>query len=161
MRGKLYALRTAWVQGVSAVYGLEDEAPLNQSLGSVVTQQARCIAFPNVLQHRVGQFELQDPTAPGHRKICALFLVDPNKRIRSTATVPPQQHEWFCQELLLLRRFKEMPPSVRDHVFSYSDWPMDRAAACAHRERLMHERSVLVGQHNDEAFERSFSLCEH
>ena len=44
-------------------------------------------------------FKLADPTKPGHRKILALFLVDPNIRIISTANVPPQQREWWAEEV--------------------------------------------------------------
>ncbi|NEE29990.1 DUF4246 domain-containing protein, partial [Streptomyces sp. SID7982] len=61
--------------GLREVYGLEDEEALNQTLGSAVTPAGRCLAFPNVLQHRVGSFRLTDPTRPGHRKILAFFLV--------------------------------------------------------------------------------------
>jgi len=49
----------------------------NQEIGSISTSEGRCIAFPNIYQHRVSPFELIDKTKPGHRKIVALFLVDP------------------------------------------------------------------------------------
>ena len=45
---------------------------------------AGLLAFPNVVQHRVSPFRLADPTRPGHRKLLALFLVDPHIRILST-----------------------------------------------------------------------------
>jgi hypothetical protein len=49
-----------------------------QTIGNVECREDRLIRFPNTLQHLVGPFELEDPTKPGHRKILALFLVDPN-----------------------------------------------------------------------------------
>nr|WP_307613641.1 DUF4246 domain-containing protein [Nocardia caishijiensis] len=122
--------------GVSDVYGLDDEDPLNQELGSVRTTTGRCVAFPNIYQHRVAPFRLDDPTREGHRKIVAFFLVDPSVTITSTADVPPQQ-PWS-------------PTST-----------MTRAQAEGFREQLMHERKFFVDEHNEEYFEREFYLCEH
>ena len=51
-------------------------------------------------QHRVSPFELADPTKPGHRRFIALWLVDPHKRIISTANVPPQQLSWWAESLV-------------------------------------------------------------
>ena len=146
---------------VDEVYGLGDSEPLNVHLGSVVTQQGRCVAFSNQLQHQVQPFCLDDPLLPGSRKICALFLVDPNKRILSTGTVPPQQRDWLRQELLMMRPFMTLPRAVLDKVIGYLDYPMDWNTACKHRDRLMAERSTIVRNQNKEIFERPFSLCEH
>ncbi|MFD8820894.1 DUF4246 domain-containing protein [Streptomyces sp. NPDC059605] len=122
--------------GVSEMYGLSNEDPLNQLLGSVSTPAGRCLAFPNVLQHRVGSFRLADPTAPGYRKILAFFLVDPSERIVSTSDVPPQQ-PWAETSTMTLEQAKE------------------------YREQLMQERKFFVDEHNYELYERPFSLCEH
>ncbi|MFF5701178.1 DUF4246 domain-containing protein [Streptomyces sp. NPDC012794] len=122
--------------GLREVYGLEDEDALNQVLGSVSTPAGRCLAFPNVLQHRVGSFRLTDPTRPGHRKILAFFLVDPSQRIVSTSDVPPQQ-PWSDTSTMTLEQAEE------------------------HREQLMRERKFFVDEHNDQLYEREFSLCEH
>ncbi|MFF4082602.1 DUF4246 domain-containing protein [Streptomyces sp. NPDC001777] len=122
--------------GMSEVYGLSNEDPLNQLLGSASTPAGRCLAFPNVLQHRVGSFRLADPTAPGHRKILAFFLVDPSERIVSTSDVPPQQ-PWADTSTMTLEQAKE------------------------YREQLMKERKFFVDEHNYELYERPFSLCEH
>lgn len=51
-------------------------------------------------QHRVSPFELADKTKPGHRRFIALWLVDPHKRIVSTANVPPQQLSWWAESLI-------------------------------------------------------------
>lgn len=68
-----------------------------QNYGSVETPEGRLLAFPNVFQHRVSPFKLADPTKPGHRRFIALWLVDPYRRIISTANVPPQQQEWWVE----------------------------------------------------------------
>ncbi|WP_236242497.1 DUF4246 domain-containing protein [Streptomyces sp. CC228A] len=122
--------------GMREVYGLEDEDALNQVLGSAATPAGRCLAFPNMLQHRVSPFRLADPTRPGHRKILAFFLVDPSVRIVSTSDVPPQQ-PWSDTSTMTLEQAKE------------------------YREQLMLERKFFVDEHNEELYEREFSLCEH
>jgi len=49
-------------EGVEVVYGLRDEEPLNQILGSIITKEGRCIAFPNTVQHQVNPFEVKSAT---------------------------------------------------------------------------------------------------
>ena len=123
-------------QGVREVYGLENEEALNQVFGAVPTPEGRCLAFPNILQHRVSPFRLADPSRPGHRKILAFFLVDPSERIVSTSDVPPQQ-PWAETSTMTLEEAK------------------------AFREELMKERKFFVDEHNEQVYEREFSLCEH
>lgn len=118
------------------VYGLENEDALNQKLGSASTPAGRCLAFPNILQHRVGSFRLTDATRPGHRKILAFFLVDPSEKIVSTSDVPPQQ-PWSETSTMTLEQAK------------------------SYREQLMQERKFFVDEHNEQLYEREFSLCEH
>ncbi|MFF5480866.1 DUF4246 domain-containing protein [Streptomyces sp. NPDC012935] len=122
--------------GLREVYGLEDEDALNQILGSASTPAGRCLAFPNILQHRVGSFRLTDPTRPGRRKILAFFLVDPSEKIVSTSDVPPQQ-PWSGTSTMTLEQAK------------------------SYREQLMQERKFFVDEHNEQLYEREFSLCEH
>lgn len=122
--------------GLREVYGLEDEDALNQVLGSASTPAGRCLAFPNILQHRVGSFRLMDPTRPGYRKILAFFLVDPSEKIVSTSDVPPQQ-PWSDTSTMTLEQAKN------------------------YREQLMQERKFFVDEHNEQLYEREFSLCEH
>lgn len=74
--------------------GARSDGPMNQRLPSTILPAGRCIAFPNLYQHRVGRFSLQDPTRSGHRVILSILLADPNARVISTASVPPQQAEW-------------------------------------------------------------------
>ncbi|MFE0138107.1 DUF4246 domain-containing protein [Streptomyces sp. NPDC059037] len=122
--------------GVREVYGLENEDALNQMLGSASTPAGRCLAFPNILQHRVGSFRLTDATRPGHRKILAFFLIDPSEKIVSTSDVPPQQ-PWSETSTMTLEQAK------------------------SYREQLMQERKFFVDEHNEQLYEREFSLCEH
>ncbi|GAB3455741.1 hypothetical protein GCM10027570_36640 [Streptomonospora sediminis] len=122
--------------GMSEVYGLDNEEPLNQVLGSASTPAGRCLAFPNILQHRVDPFRLADPTRPGYRKILVFFLVDPSVPLVSTSDVPPQQ-PWAETSTMTLEQAK------------------------GYREQLMRERKFFVDENNEELYEREFSLCEH
>lgn len=77
--------------GVKAVYGLVDDGPLVQEIGRISCIQGRSVVWPNTLQHKVQDFELENEDEPGVRKILVFFLVDPSIRILSTADLP-QQH---------------------------------------------------------------------
>ncbi len=123
-------------KGVRAVYGVGDEDAMNQVLGSAETQAGRALAFPNILQHYVDPFRLADPSRPGYRKILVFFLVDPSVTIVSTSDVPPQQ-PWSATSTMTLEQAREF------------------------RRQLMQERKFFVDEHNEEIYEREFSLCEH
>ena len=77
------------------LWNIENNDPGVQDSGSVVTREGRLVTFPNIIQHRVDGFRLQDPTKPGHRKIVALFLVNPNVNILSSANIPCQRKDWW------------------------------------------------------------------
>ncbi|KAI8807809.1 hypothetical protein BJ742DRAFT_810864 [Cladochytrium replicatum] len=64
--------------------------PKNQVWGKVEVSEGLCLAFSNLYQHKEKRFERVDKTKPGHQKILAFFLVNPNKRVLSTADIPPQ-----------------------------------------------------------------------
>ncbi|MEU8433908.1 DUF4246 family protein [Streptomyces sp. NPDC029216] len=68
--------------------------------------------------------------------ILAFFLVDPSETIVSTSDVPPQQ-PWSDTSTMTLAQ-------ARDY-----------------REQLMRERKFFVDEHNEQLYEREFSLCEH
>jgi hypothetical protein len=148
-------------RGVRTVYGLASDDALNQPLGELITQEDRCIAFPNLHQHRVAPFQLQDPTQIGVRKILVFFLVDPSIRILSTAHIPPQQSHWLINLLRSMALFQTLPSLVVDKIMSYVDFPMSLNHAKQHREKLMLERKYFISQNNELLFERPFSLCEH
>ena len=149
-------------RGVEAVYGLRNDEALVQQLGAVDTCSGRCIAFPNIYQHRVAPFSLLDHSQPGHRSILVAFLVDPNVSIISTSRVPPQQKDWMKrQDQQLVTDALGGIRVLSEVVGSYVDWPMSREEAEQHRAALMHERKYFVQENTATVFEREFSLCEH
>ena len=136
-------------RALETIFNFENQGPSIQDLGAVVTRQGRLLCFPNVMQHRVHPFHLVDPTKPGHRKILALFLVDPHLPIISTANIPPQQKAWWCEEVEKVGALNDMPVEIRDSIFEAVDEPISLEEAKAQREELMEERKHFMAYHGD------------
>ena len=135
-----------------------------QLLGSVDTREGRLLTFPNILQHQVQPFELEDPTKPGHRKLVALFLVDPGIRVISTANVPCQQKEGWSEKLAGMdgAPLEKLPVELREKVIDEVDeFPISLKEAKELRVELMEERKGLVQVQGDAFLANEFSLCEH
>lgn len=152
---------------LTEIYGCYNDQPEVQEAGSVLCCEGRLLTFPNILQHQVQPFKLADPAKKGHRKILALFLVDPGIRIISTANVPPQQRDWWGEEVTKQRgpsnkAFGKLSAELKDKIIDeVDDFPIGLDEAKEIRLRLMAERSQYVSD-SKAAFERrAFSLCEH
>lgn len=137
-------------------------------VGAVKTSVNRCIDFPNIYQHQVSSFKLVDPTKPGHRKIVALFLVDPENRIPSTSEIPPQQSHWAREaifEALAANGHNQMKSSLLvelvDMVADCVDNVMNLEEVKAYRLELMDERTAFVDVVDKQHFCTDFSFCEH
>ncbi|CAK7216895.1 hypothetical protein SCUCBS95973_002967 [Sporothrix curviconia] len=142
--------------------GVENEGVAVQDLGSVLTRPGRLLAFPNVLQHRVGSFELQDATKPGHRKILAMFLIDPHRRVLSSANVPPQRKDWWSEYVHDTPALSRLPNELFTHVIDLVDsFPLSWDQAVEIRADLMKQRSAFTQQQEQEINEHTFSFCEH
>lgn len=152
------------------IFGCAQDEPKVQVLGSVKTLEGRLITFPNILQHQVQPFELADRTKPGHRKIVVLFLVDPNVRVISTASVPCQQLDWW-KDANITRSVQpgsnrglldSLPIEVQNQVFDQVEgFPISLEEAKKLRLELMEERKKFVLDSQRMIEERVFSLCEH
>jgi len=132
-----------WLENVFGCH----ESSAAQQVGSIETREDRVITFPNLLQRQVQPFKLADPTRPGHRKILALFLVDPHIRIISTANVPCQQRDWWSQAISndVNGRFSNLPPEIHEKVIDeVEDFPISLETAKRLREDLMEERKSLT-----------------
>ncbi|KAF5383181.1 hypothetical protein D9615_005038 [Tricholomella constricta] len=152
-----------------AVFGCDSDGPGIQEVGAVETREGRLLTWPNILQHQVQPFRLADATKPGHRKIVALFLVDPGIRIVSTANVPCQQKEWWSEKVVAAEGEKgrgnaiaELPLELRDHIFGdVEEFPIGLGEAKEVRVQLMEERKKFVVAHGKAFARHEFSLCEH
>lgn len=155
-----------------------------QPRGSCTPKKGRTLAWANVWQHRVDAVKLEDDKKPGKRTIVCFFLVDPTLRIRSTATVPPQQKAWLHSEAQQKVLKDELSDLVADKVASNLEGiGMTYEEAVERRARLMKERSrftdkkensmfMLENSEEEESeeyyddddvfvYDRGFSLCEH
>ncbi|KAG8996729.1 hypothetical protein FRB94_008066 [Tulasnella sp. JGI-2019a] len=122
--------------GARLVWGLDHTCDSNQVIGGVKTIQGRCIAFPNIYQHRVSPFRLQDTSKPGHRKILALFLVDPKQHTPSTSDIPPQQEHLArgaMESASTTSLLHTMPPELLNMVANQVDSLMTLEEAKAYR----------------------------
>lgn len=151
---------------IDRTYAIDSTGNTLQDVGSVLTRPGRALFFPNVFMHRVSPFRLDDPTRPGHRKILALFLVDPAIPITSTAHVPPQQKDWWVEETQLSSSSSaaygsRLPPELRNMVVDSVDFPIDLAEAKDIRAELMAERSGMQGKMRQELNHTEWNFCEH
>lgn len=144
-------------KGMFHIYGLVHGEPLSQRLGYIETIEERCIVFPNMLQHKVESFELENPEENGHRRILVFFLVDPTMKITSTADIPQQQRNWIFDEISISTNIASV---LIDIICDYAGL-MDLAKAKEHRDALMKERKYIIDLNTNDIFEREFSLCEH
>jgi hypothetical protein len=136
-------------QFLQAVYGFGDDVRgsgntnVTQDLGGVVCQEGRLLTFPNTVQNRVSPFSLADRSKPGHRKILALFLVDPHRRVISSANVPPQREDWGGQRQQAVNHvLSRLPLELQYIVQSYIDPLMTINEAKAHRLELMKDHGL-------------------
>ncbi|KAJ7640393.1 hypothetical protein DFH06DRAFT_1477909 [Mycena polygramma] len=153
---------------MGCLYGISTSDECVQDIGDMVTKEGRALSWPNVYQHCVSSFHLSDPTKPGHRKILAIFLVDPTiDPIPSTTNVPPQQAEWASEALqeslkdassLVSRLPQELADLIKGQLASTA---MTLKEASAYRLALMEERTVFIKAHSDIAYSVAFNMCEH
>ncbi|KAI4219368.1 MAG: hypothetical protein L6R40_008726, partial [Gallowayella cf. fulva] len=137
-------------KAVQQIYGFENGDPTIQNLGRVLTRESRLLCFPNVMHHRISPFRLTDPSKPGHRKILALFLVDPHVKIISTENVPPQQHAWWREKVRDAGVFEKLPPELAENVVDSTKFPVTLEKAREQRGELMAERKAFVKWHTED-----------
>ncbi|KAL0477394.1 hypothetical protein AKO1_005819, partial [Acrasis kona] len=145
--------------GAKTIYGMTHSGPLNQPVGSIITQEDRCIAFPNYLQHKVAPFSLIDHTQEGYRKILVFFLVDPDHEIISTSNVRPQQLSWIIPSLIAVFQ-NVFPIEVIMLILEYCSDYMTLDQAEKYRIDLMKERTTFVADHSFAVYECPFNFCE-
>ncbi|KAJ6516796.1 hypothetical protein C8R47DRAFT_1172900 [Mycena vitilis] len=153
---------------MGCLYGISTSDECVQDIGDMVTKQGRALSWPNVYQHCVSSFHLSDPTKPGHRKILAIFLVDPTiDPIPSTTNVPPQQAEWASEALQESLQdtsslFSRLPQELVDLTKGeLQNTAMTLQEASAYRLALMEERTVFIKAHSEIAYGVAFNMCEH
>ncbi|EGX46503.1 hypothetical protein AOL_s00109g75 [Orbilia oligospora ATCC 24927] len=145
------------VHDMNASYGV-------QELGRMETIDNRAIVFPNVYQHRVSPFQLEDQTKPGHRKILVFFLCDPSADLEmpTTKTVTPQQPEIRADLEAVLRSGHpgKLAEELFQMVLKYIPPPISLEDAKEYRATLMKERSNFTGK-SSMVQGVHYNFCEH
>ncbi|KAJ8330503.1 hypothetical protein O5D80_001482 [Batrachochytrium dendrobatidis] len=135
------------------VYGIDQESPHSQYIGSLEVPNGRCVVYPNRYQHKEQSFELADPTQPGHCKILTFFVVNPSRRIVSTAHVAPQQPQWYNSSL------DKTPilPELWNDATQYIQGVQSPTEAKHYRDELTSDRARITRAYNEDIYERKYS----
>lgn len=72
------------------IYGFKNEKNFAQPLPNIKALNDRLLVFPNIYQHKIESFGLENKTQSGTRKTIVFFLVDPDTEIISTSMIPQQ-----------------------------------------------------------------------
>ncbi|GLE09329.1 hypothetical protein PINS_up020938 [Pythium insidiosum] len=79
-----------------------DEEPEDRGFLSIIP--GRCFVFPSLLNYRIELPQsgsgLVDPAKPGRIQLVMFHLVDPERRVRSSAVLPPLQPNWILDAFL-------------------------------------------------------------
>lgn len=149
-------------RSIERTFAIRPDDDITQQIGSVLTRQGRALFFSNLYMHHVSPFRLADPTRPGHRKILALFLVDPGVPVISTANVPPQQKDWWIESTGLASGVSSnLPAELRNMVVQNVEFPIGLEDAKKAREELMAERSALKVKSESRVNRITWNFCEH
>ncbi|KAJ2066423.1 hypothetical protein GGI08_001879 [Coemansia sp. S2] len=90
----------------------------------VLALKMDCVVFPNIHQYKFPELKLADKTKPGHCKMLTFYFVDPSTRIPSTEIVPPQQLDWYFEDILEFEPFRGLPQLVMDGIMAKVDFPI-------------------------------------
>ncbi|KAJ2508351.1 hypothetical protein IWW47_000660 [Coemansia sp. RSA 2052] len=128
---------------ISMVYGIDRDlvysgTSLSEEVGGVAIKDGRCLVFPNTLQYFMPELVLADGTKPGHCKMLTLYFVDPSTRIPSTEIVPPQQKDWWIEDVLSSEPFRSMPHLIVDGIMDKIEYPISLKEAKEIRQEMDH-----------------------
>jgi len=137
----------------------------SQPLGTVETPGGRLCVFPNSHAHKLGRMENPASSkSDALRTIVVFFIVNPEKRIPSTADVPNQNWSANSEAIskILHKRFESCTHQDKNEtavgeILEFARWGFTLEEAKAHRLELMKERKYHKGKWNL----REVELCEH
>ena len=131
------------------IYGAESGDPVIQHMGDIQLREGRVVTYPNIFQTRLLPFDLKDPSKPGHIKLLTMHLIDPNRRAMSTAMVPPQQKDWWADEVRRQNaRFYRLPIEVWERIVGMVEgFPIAMDEAENIRREFMEERAEVQKKH--------------
>ncbi|KAJ2880248.1 hypothetical protein H4R27_004840, partial [Coemansia aciculifera] len=109
---------------------------VSQKLSGVDIYDGQCLVFPNTLQYQMPKFTRVNATKPGHCKMLTFYYVDPSTRIPSTETVPPQQKDWWREDVLSSEPFRSLPLLVIDGIMDEVDYLFSLDVAKELRDKM-------------------------
>ncbi len=133
------------------IYGARHGDPAIQHIGDIHLREGRLVTYPNIFQTRLMPFELVDKSKPGHLKLLILHLIDPQRRMMSTSMVPPQQRDWWAEEV---RRTNatlwRLPREIWDRIVEgVEDYPVGMEEGEAIRREFVAERAEYRVKHTE------------
>jgi hypothetical protein len=131
------------------IYGAKNEEPAVQVIGNIRLREGRVVLWPNVFQTRLLPFSIDDPSKPGHMRCLMLHLIDPNRRMMSTAMVPCQRRDWWAREIRTrCPRLWRLPQEVFDLVIEHVDnYPISIEEGQRTRDEFRAEREAFRERH--------------
>ncbi|CAK7275430.1 hypothetical protein SEPCBS57363_006677 [Sporothrix epigloea] len=141
--------------------GLYNRQVAVQDLGRIQTRFNRLLVYPNVLQQSAGSFSLRDPSRPGYRKILTMYLIDPNRRVLSSANVPPQRRDWWSERVLGTTALSRLPNESFAHVIDLVDtFPLSPEKALAIRADLKMQHKALAQEQQQRIDKHTFQFSD-
>eukprot|EP01024_Parvocaulis_polyphysoides_P011259 TRINITY_DN13953_c0_g1_i1.p1 TRINITY_DN13953_c0_g1~~TRINITY_DN13953_c0_g1_i1.p1 ORF type:complete len:194 (-),score=22.97 TRINITY_DN13953_c0_g1_i1:198-779(-) len=132
-----------------------------------LSKQGRCIVFPNSHQHKLLQLINKSDSDIAIRKMLCFFIVNPDKRIISTAEVNDQNWRVVKEKIAIelqkiaLRILGQLLPiDVAQKILYLAKVGFTIEQAQANRLGLMQYRRFQKDEMNRDV-ERSIDLCEH
>ncbi|KAJ2048652.1 hypothetical protein GGH13_009027, partial [Coemansia sp. S155-1] len=146
-----------FANGLNIEYG-DGAHDVSQELGDVDIYEEQCVVFPNTIQYQMPELALEDATKPGHCKMLTFYFVDPSTRIPSTEIVPPQQKDWWTEDILSSEPFRSLPLLVMDGIMDQISYPVSLKEAKELRVEMEAEVEYLLEGISSERFEPYFSF---
>ncbi|KAJ2812593.1 hypothetical protein H4S07_001295 [Coemansia furcata] len=114
---------------IQLAYGIDGDltgklARFSQELGTVNIKDGLCVVFPNTYQYKMPRITQEIAFMPGHCKMLTFYFVDPTTRIPSTEIVPPQQRDWWMEDVLSHEPFCSLLLLVVDGIMNKIDYPI-------------------------------------
>jgi len=82
-----------------------------------------------------------------------MFLIDPNRRVLSTANVPPQRKDWWAPQVRNIPAFGRLPLEIFEQIIDMvDDFPINWEDALNIREALVDERTSLTDLLNEATY---------
>ncbi|KAJ2054801.1 hypothetical protein GGI17_006795 [Coemansia sp. S146] len=130
----------------------------SQELDNVDIKNRACVVLPNTYQYKMPQIRQELKSKPGHCKMLTFYFIDPSTRIPSMEIVPPQQQDWWMEDVLSTEPFRSLPLLVVDGIRAEVDYPISLKDAKEIRLKLEAEFKKKTASASSGGFEPLYSI---